>query len=70
METTVLDEIVKWSQASSPVLLMLGLIGVLRGWWVPRWVFDQHVAALTAQKEEYKAMVRELHEVFNRAVGG
>ena len=35
-------------------LLIFCLVGVLKGWWVPRWVYLEKVRS----EEEYKAMVR------------
>jgi hypothetical protein len=36
-----LDAIVKVSQVGSAALLAIAVYGAARGWWVPRWIYDE-----------------------------
>lgn len=36
-----LDALLKISQAGSTLLLVIAVYGAARGWWVPRWIFDE-----------------------------
>lgn len=35
-----IDTILKLSQVGSTGLLLMALYGAVRGWWVPRWVYE------------------------------
>ena len=39
-----LDPLLKVSQAGSTVLLAVAVYGAARGWWVPRWIYDECAA--------------------------
>ncbi len=49
----VIDTLLKVSQAGSTVLLLVAVYGAAKGWWVPRWLYDE------ALKREEVAAKRE-----------
>lgn len=38
-----LDAILKVSQVGSTALLAIAVYGAAKGWWVPRWIYDEAV---------------------------
>lgn len=58
-----LDTLLKLSQAGSTVLLAVAVYGAARGWWVPRWIYDETVkreAAVWTLYEREKATSERL----------
>jgi hypothetical protein len=38
-----LDALLKISQVGSTALLTIAVYGAARGWWVPRWIYDEAI---------------------------
>lgn len=66
-----LDALLKISQAGSTVLLLIAVYGAVRGWWVPRWLWDEQVkreaAVWTLYEREKATSERLLSERERRA---
>lgn len=58
-----LDTLVKISQAGSTVLLLVVVYGAIKGFWVPRWLYDEGIkreAALWVLYERERATSERL----------
>lgn len=51
VETLALAE--RIASLSGAVLLVLAILGVLMGWWVPRWLFDRESKRADVWQELY-----------------
>jgi hypothetical protein len=38
-----LDALLKISQVGSTALLTIAVYGAAKGWWVPRWIYDEAI---------------------------
>lgn len=68
-----LDAVLKVSQAGSTVLLGIAVYGAARGWWVPRWIYDEsakrEAAWMTLYEREKGTSEKLLARVEREKVG-
>lgn len=59
-----ITELLKPGELTAHGLLIAAVVGVLRGWWVPKWYFDQ----MKTERDEWRSVAKATVRVADHVI--